>query len=62
MELNGAPEGIAIQDVEAVSGGVAIVLRADGKAKAGMRGNLIVDAYVGRRLLGTLPAIAFWVI
>ena len=64
LELNGAPEGISIEGVEKAEGGVAIVLKADGKVKAGLRGNLIVDAFqenAARRRspLGTLPAIAF---
>jgi hypothetical protein len=62
--LNGAPEGISIEGVENAEGGVAIVLKADGKVKAGLRGNLIVDAFqenAARRRspLGTLPAIVF---
>ena len=77
LELNQPPEGIAIQDVETVRDGVAIVLRADAaKVKAGLKGNLIVDAYmeraanpdarqptVRRRVpLGTLPAIPFEIV
>ena len=68
LELNGAPEGIAIQQVSPMGRGVAIVLRVEENVKAGLRGNLIVDAFAERttpqgvkRLapLGTLPAIAF---
>ena len=49
LELNQPPEGIAIQDVETVRDGVAIILRADAaKVKAGLKGNLIVDAFMER--------------
>jgi hypothetical protein len=79
LELNQPPEGIAIQAVETVRDGVAITLRADpAKVKAGLKGNLIVDAFMerapnpdaqkkqpaaGRRVpLGTLPAIPFEIV
>jgi hypothetical protein len=77
LELNQPPEGIAIQEVETVRDGVAIVLRADAaKVKAGLKGNLIVDAYMERAAnpdaklpgaqrrvpLGTLPAIPFEIV
>jgi hypothetical protein len=77
LELNQPPEGIAIQDVETVRDGVEIVLRADAaKVKAGLKGNLIVDAYMDRAAtpgakqptarrrvsLGTLPAIPFEIV
>jgi hypothetical protein len=70
LALNGPPEGITIQKVETVREGVAIVLRADAaKVKAGLKGNLIVDAFVerpanpGRRVpFGTLPAIPFAIV
>ncbi|MGD0777209.1 MAG: hypothetical protein ABSC05_30690 [Candidatus Solibacter sp.] len=77
LELNQPPEGIAIQDVETVRDGVAIVLSADAaKVKAGLKGNLIVDAYMERPpnpdakqptarrrvSLGTLPAIPFEIV
>ena len=79
LELDQPPEGIAIQSVETVRGGVAITLRADpAKVKAGLKGNLIVDAFMerapnpdakkkqaaaGRRVpLGTLPAIPFEIV
>jgi hypothetical protein len=79
LELNQPPEGIAIQGVETVRDGVAITLRADpAKVKAGLKGNLIVDASMerapnpdakkkqpaaGRRVpLGTLPAIPFEIV
>jgi len=70
MVLNEPPEGIAIESVVATPGGVAVTLKANGKAKAGLKGNLIVDAFVDRpapntkqgvrrQPLGTLPAIPF---
>ena len=77
LELNQPPEGITIQDVETVRDGVAIILRADAaKVKAGLKGNLIVDAYMERAAnpdakqptarrrvpLGTLPAIPFEIV
>ncbi len=74
LELNGAPDGITIQSVETVRDGVDIVLRVDAKAKAGLKGNLIVDAFMERAPpnapqsarrrvpLGTLPAIPFEVV
>ena len=77
LELNQPPEGITIQDVETVRQGVAIVLRADAaKVKAGLKGNLIVDAFMEREAnpdakrpaarrrvpLGTLPAIPFEIV
>ena len=77
LELNQPPEGIAIQDVETVREGVAVTLRADpAKVKAGLKGNLIVDAFMERAPnpgatpkaartrvpLGTLPAIPFEIV
>jgi hypothetical protein len=77
LELNQPPEGIAIQTVETVREGVAITLRADpAKVKAGLKGNLIVDAFMERAAnpdakqpaarrrvpLGTLPAIPFEIV
>ena len=79
LELDQPPEGIVIQSVETVRDGVAITLRADpAKVKAGLKGNLIVDAFMerapnpdakkkqpaaGRRVpLGTLPAIPFEIV
>ena len=72
LALNDPPDGISIQEVRPDANGMAILLRADGKAKAGLKGNLIVDAFVdrivtpqngparkNRNLLGTLPAIPF---
>ena len=79
LELDQPPEGVAIQGVETVRDGVAITLRADpAKVKAGLKGNLIVDAFTerapnpdakkkqpaaGRRVpLGMLPAIPFEIV
>lgn len=71
--LNEPPEGIAIQRVTPRADGIEILLHADsGKAKPGLRGNLIVDAFVTRpagkqanqrrQPVGTLPAIPFEVV
>jgi len=77
LELDSPPEGIAIKDVETLRDGVALILQADGaKLKAGLKGNLIVDAYMERAPnpdttrknarqrvpLGTLPAIPFEIV
>ena len=77
-ELNDPPEGISIQETAPVPGGAELVLRSDGaKAKAGLRGNLIIDisgertppAANGRPAgarqrvpLGTLPAVPFEIV
>jgi hypothetical protein len=70
--LNDPPEGITIQEVQAAPNGMAVLLHADSKVKPGLRGNLILDAFVDRivtpqngkptkrrNLLGTLPAVPF---
>ena len=70
--LNEPPEGISIQEVQPAPNGVSLLLRADPKVKAGLKGNLILDAFVDhivtpeggtptrrRNLLGTLPAVPF---
>jgi hypothetical protein len=75
VELDEPPEGITIQKSSPVEGGVAFTLRADpAKVKAGLRGNLIVEAFLERAIdpnlpktkrsnrrvsLGPLPAIPF---
>lgn len=74
LELSEPPEGITLGDVAVDAATASFVLRADGaKAKAGLRGNLIVTvsgervpapsqqpAPARRRVvLGTLPAIPF---
>lgn len=46
MALDDPPPGISIASATPVADGVALVLRADpAKAKAGLKGNLIVDAF-----------------
>jgi hypothetical protein len=74
LELNAPPEGVTIKDVETVRDGVSIVLAIDSKAKPGLKGNLIVDAFMERAApnapqsarrrvpLGTLPAIPFEIV
>ena len=76
LALNEPPEGISIQSVTPERGGVSVTLRVEAdKAKPGLRGNLIVDAYreaapnaaAGnqarrRQALGTMPAIPFEVV
>ena len=70
LQLNEPPEGSTIQEVQPAPNGMSILLRADSKVKAGLKGNLIVDAFIDhivtpakgvptkrRTLLGTLPAI-----
>ncbi len=76
LELNEPPEGITIKSVESTADGVTITLQADAaKAKPGLKGNLIIDAFneprastaapgkpqVNQRRvqLGTLPAVPF---
>lgn len=73
--LDDPPEGISIQKVSAAQNGVSVLLRAaPDKVKAGLRGNLILDAFVERaapaagaqarrrQLIGALPAIPFEVV
>jgi hypothetical protein len=68
--LNGPPEGIALERVTPLPGGVEILLRAEaGKVKPGLKGNLILDAFFvpaagapgrpRRQALGVLPAVPF---
>jgi hypothetical protein len=70
--LNEPPEGISIQEVRPAPNGISLLLRADSKVKPGLKGNLILDAFVDRivtpqkgtpvkrrALLGTLPAVPF---
>ena len=73
--LSEPPEGITIQDSSPVQDGIAFSLRADpAKVKSGLKGNLIVEAFLertvdpsqpkskkskGRVSLGALPAIPF---
>jgi hypothetical protein len=74
MILNEPPDGITIQSVTPSPTGVSITLKADpAKAKPGLKGNLILDAFVDRpapntkqgtrrQPLGTLPAVPFEVV
>ena len=70
--LNDPPEGITILEVRPAPNGMSLVLHADSKVKPGLKGNLILDAFVDRivtpqngtptkrrNLLGTLPAVPF---
>ena len=71
------PEGITIEDVLSVEAGAVILFRADAdKVEPGLKGNLIVDAFIQRALprqdgkpgnkrrfpVGTLPAIPFEIV
>ena len=79
LELSEPPDGVALRDVVVSEAGAEFVLEADGsKAKAGLRGNLIVTvsgervpqpggkqpgpAARRRQPIGTLPAIPFEII
>jgi hypothetical protein len=76
LVLNEPPEGIEIEGVSEARDGLSITLRADaGKVKPGMKGNLIVDAFIDRGgavpkkaaavkrfQIGTLPAIPFEIV
>jgi len=78
LELDDPPEGIAIQKVSLVGKDPSIVFKSDPeKAKPGLKGNLIVNAYVTRSvqasrtnkkkvkrrfLVGALPAMPFEVV
>ena len=78
LELNDAPEGVALQNVVSGRNAVELVLQGDSeKAKPGLKGNLIVEILAkpnpnaaakkgplaNRRLsLGSLPAIPFEIV
>jgi hypothetical protein len=79
LELDEPPEGITIAKVSPADEGTEIELHSDAaKAKAGLRGNLIVNILPGQRfaaaqkakkqnnqrrpVVGTLPAIPFEVV
>ena len=78
LELNGAPEEVAIQSVSPIPNGVEIVLRCDAsKSKPGLNGNLIVNVLLKKQTpaqnaqkqgnqrrnpVGTLPAIPFEIV
>jgi hypothetical protein len=70
--LNEPPEGISIRQVLPAPNGMSLLLSADSKVKPGLKGNLILDAFMDhivtpqngtptkrRNLLGTLPAVPF---
>ena len=75
FSLNDPPPGVTMLGMSADGNAVAVVLRAAGdKVKPGVKGNLIIDAYVERpapnqganarrrQPMGTLPAIPFEVV
>jgi len=76
LSLNEPPEGISIESLTETPNGVSVVLKVQAdKAKPGLRGNLIMDAYRDvpppanaknqprrRQPMGTLPAIPFEVV
>ncbi len=76
LALNEPPDGISIQSVTPQRDGVSVLLRVQaGKAKPGLKGNLILDAFRDvapnpaagkqprrRQPLGTLPAIPFEIV
>lgn len=78
LELSDPPEAITIQNVTPVARGIAVVLRTDAdKAKPGLKGNLIINAFFERKTparngrtqakvrripLGALPAVPFEVV
>jgi hypothetical protein len=78
LSLSDPPEGISIVDVTKADGALAVRVRADGKVRPGLKGNLIVEASMIRPRnpanpnpgpnanrpvpIGTLPAIPFEVV
>ncbi|HTS63028.1 MAG TPA: PPC domain-containing protein [Candidatus Acidoferrales bacterium] len=75
VTLSEPPEGISIQSVTPARDGVSVVLKADpAKVKPGLKGNLILEAFVERpapnnakqpirrQPLGTLPAMPFEIV
>jgi hypothetical protein len=74
LVLSDPPAGITLRDVSQVTEGVALVLHADaGQVSPGLKGNLVVDAFVQRATrqpggakrrfpVGVLPAIPFEVV
>ena len=73
LQLNEPPEGISIESVTPTPDGVAVAFRTDAKVKPGLRGNLILKAFMERTTpaegdkkaekrrwsVGLLPAIPF---
>jgi hypothetical protein len=76
VELSEPPEGIAVDRVSWTEKGMSVVLRGDaGKAKPGLKGNLIANAFLQskvtekdgktrelRNLIGPLPALPFEIV
>jgi hypothetical protein len=71
LALNQPPEGFSIESVSPSGNGLAVVLKTDTSLKAGLAGNLIIDAYfertgdnkqVRRVPIGTLPAVPFEIV
>jgi hypothetical protein len=75
LELDAPPQGITLQDYQAVPGGAELVFAGDAKQlKAGLKGNLLIGVYAGggkngagnaavkRTSVGLLPAIPFEVV
>ena len=77
LELDEPPDGIELGEVTAAGSGTEIVLKSDAaKAKPGLQGNLIVQAFIARDQstkkgknstkhqlpVGTLPAIPFEIV
>ena len=76
LALNDPPEGIAIQKVTPEENSVSVLVSVQGdKAKPGLKGNLILDAYrqvaanpaagirqARRQQMGTLPAVPFEIV
>lgn len=51
LELNDPPEGLAIEEISPSAEGTEIVLKSDGKMKAGLKGNLIFDVLPGKAMV-----------
>jgi hypothetical protein len=77
LELNEPPDGISIRDVSFSQEGLTLLLGADAKVTPGLKGNLIINAFVERVppaakgqppnqkrrvLLRTLPAVPFEIV
>jgi hypothetical protein len=77
LALSEPPEGISIRDVSFSQEGLTVLLGADAKVTAGLKGNLIINAFVERVppaakgkppnqkqrvLVRTLPAVPFEVV
>jgi len=75
VDLSDPPEGIAVDRASWAEKGLLLVLRGDAKAKTGLKGNLMANAFLQtttkgkdgktreeRQLIGPLPAIPFEVV